>query len=137
MLEIFQRINISKIWVDEKYAGGPGPNIRSNLSLIVDNKSIIFYKINKESTNQQTFLAFLKDFLKIIKTKEQKPFILVMDNLAVHKTSVIRYFLIENKINVLFIMNILSFSFKSLLSLNLLNISEIHLSVVSKHFCLL
>lgn len=80
-----------------------GPNRRSNLLLIVDNKSIIFYKINKESTNQKTFLAFMQEFLKIIKTKEQKPFILVMDNLAVHKTAVIRNFLIENKINVLFI----------------------------------
>ena len=45
----------------------------------------------------------MQDFLKIIKTKEQKPFILVMDNLAVHKTAVGRNYLIENKINVLFI----------------------------------
>ena len=62
----------------------------------------------------------MQDFLKIIKTKEQKPFILVMDNLPVHKTAVGRNFLIENKINVLFItpymseFNLAEFTFKYL-----------------------
>ena len=40
-------------------------NQRSNLLLIIDNDSVIYYKINKESTNETTFLEFLKQFLKI------------------------------------------------------------------------
>ena len=44
-----------------------GKNERSNLLLIVDKNSVIHYKINNQATNEETFLVFMKDFLKKIK----------------------------------------------------------------------
>ena len=77
-------------------------NNRSNLLLIVDSKSIIYYKINHSSTNEKTFLEFMDGFLKNRKNDLNKKFILVLDNLACHKTSKIKKFFIENKINVVY-----------------------------------
>lgn len=75
---------------------------RSNLLLIVRESKVIYFEINKKGTNQEIFLEFLKRFLDTTKNKENKEFILVMDNLTSHKTPAITNFLLENKIDVIY-----------------------------------
>lgn len=52
-------------------------------------RKVIYFEINKKGTNQEIFLEFLKRFLDSIKNKENKEFILVLDNLTGHKTPTI------------------------------------------------
>lgn len=77
-------------------------NKRSNLLLIVDSNSVIYYKINNNPTNEKTFLEFMDEFLKIKKKDLNNKFILVLDNLACHKTSKVKQYFYDNKINVVF-----------------------------------
>lgn len=42
------------------------PPQRSNLLLIVNSNSVIYYKINKSNTNEEEFLKFMQEFLKYL-----------------------------------------------------------------------
>lgn len=78
------------------------PAKRSNLLLTVDKNEVIYYKLNKQSTNEETFFIYLNDLVNKIKQKFSEKYIIVLDNLSAHKTSKIINYLIENKINVIY-----------------------------------
>ena len=96
--------NNYKCWryLDEKIYFGEGIKKRKNLILLVGKDSIIYHKINDETTNEDSFLKFMEEALKAIKKKEIKNYLIVMDNLSVHKTSKLMDFYRENKVNILF-----------------------------------
>lgn len=75
---------------------------RSNLLLIFDENSIIYYKINKDPTNEKTFLVFMNEFLKSQNANTKTKYLMVLDNLAAHKTAKVKTFFNENKINIIY-----------------------------------
>jgi len=79
-----------------------GPNKRSNVSLIISKNEIIYYKINKTNTNENTFLEFMNEALKEIKLKKIEKYIIVLDNLSSHKTSKVINFFKDNNINIVY-----------------------------------
>ncbi len=80
--------NNYKCWrfPDEKIFFGKGVKKRKNLILLVSEDNIIHYKINDKSTNEDSFLKFMEEAVKKIEEKNIKNYIIVMDNLSVHKT---------------------------------------------------
>lgn len=75
---------------------------RSNLLLIINKEKVIYYKINRKNTNEETFLEFFRDFLKESKKLALGKYLVVMDNLSCHKTPKLINFFVENKINIVF-----------------------------------
>ena len=73
-----------------------------NLIMAIDDINIIHFEINKENTNQDIFLQFMKNLLREIKLKNIKKYAIIMDNLSSHKTEELLKFYSENKINVIF-----------------------------------
>ncbi len=101
---ILSKNNNFRCWRDkrENVYFNLGPNQRSNLLLLINKNDIIYYKINKTSTNESTFLEFMKESLKEIKKRKIEKFIIVLDNLSCHKTLKVRNFFIDNKINIIY-----------------------------------
>ena len=87
---------------DEKIFFGKGGKKKKNLLLIIGEDSIIHYKINDNSTNEISFLSFMEESLQAIKNKGINNYIIIMDNLCVHKTPTLMKFYKENNINILF-----------------------------------
>jgi transposase len=75
---------------------------KKNLLLLVDEDQIIYYKINNSSTNEETFLSFCKECLNSLKNKGYTQYLIILDNLSVHKTKNLINFYKENNINILF-----------------------------------
>lgn len=101
---ILSKNNNFKCWrkSDENIFSNVAKIKRSNLLLIVSKDDVIFYKINRVSTNENSFLDFLKESLLEIQKKNFEKYIIVLDNLSCHKTPKIYNFFIENKVNVVF-----------------------------------
>ena len=78
------------------------PAKRSNLLLTVDKNDVIFYKLNKESTNEDSFYIYINELIDIIEKQNKEKYIIVLDNLSAHKTSKIINFFIEKKINIIY-----------------------------------
>ena len=76
--------------------------MRKNLLLLIGEDSIINYKFNNESTNEETFLEFMKESKDKIDKSGIESYIIIMDNLSAHKTSVLMNFYEENNMNVVF-----------------------------------
>ena len=72
---------------------------RSNLLLIINKEKVIYYKINRKNTNEETFLEFFQEFLKESKKLALGKYLVVMDNLSCHKTPKLINYFVENKIN--------------------------------------
>ena len=75
---------------------------KANLLMAVNEKGIVHFELKEESTNQNSFLNFMNNFLLKIKEKPENKYVIIMDNLPVHKTSKLIKFYTENKINVIF-----------------------------------
>ena len=73
-----------------------------NLLMAVNEKEVIYYQLNKETTNEESFLLYMKNLLDVLKNKKEEHYIIVMDNLSCHKTEKLISFYKDNKINVLF-----------------------------------
>ena len=73
-----------------------------NLLMAIDEKSVILYKLIKETTTEKTFLEFLEELLNEIKIRKIEKYILIMDNLSSHKTEELIKFYKANNINVVF-----------------------------------
>ena len=73
-----------------------------NLLMAVTEKEVIYYQLNKESTNEESFLCYMENLLNKLKEKKEEHYIIVMDNLACHKTEKLISFYKENKLNILF-----------------------------------
>lgn len=68
----------------------------------MDKENVIYYKISRTNTNEETFLDFMTEFLNQSKKINISKYIIVMDNLSCHKTQKIINFFISNRINVIF-----------------------------------
>lgn len=75
---------------------------RKNLLLLIGEDSIINYKFNDDSTNEEKFLSFMKEAKNKIDELGIENYIIIMDNLSAHKTATLLNFYNENKINILF-----------------------------------
>ena len=75
---------------------------RKNLLLIINKEKVIYYKINRKNTNEETFLEFFQEFLKESKKLALGKYLVVMDNLSCHKTPKLINYFVENKINIVF-----------------------------------
>ena len=60
------------------------PPKRSNLLLTISCSDIIYYKINRTSTNENIFLEYLLGLKKEIELRNINKYILILDNLSVH-----------------------------------------------------
>jgi len=96
--------NHLKIWKspnDDFYANISNKK-KFNLIMACSKEGIIHYNINNENTTNQTFLKYMKELLEILTKKNMKPFLIVLDNLAVHKTKELFQFYKDNKVNIVF-----------------------------------
>ena len=57
--------------------------VKLNLLMAIDEKSVIYYEINKETTKEDSFLELMKNLVDEIEKKIFK-ITLVMDNLTSH-----------------------------------------------------
>lgn len=73
-----------------------------NLIMAIDDSSIIYYELTKETTNKDTFLKFIQKDIFKLNEKKVKKYVLILDNLSCHKAQELFNFYNEKKINVLF-----------------------------------
>ena len=69
--------------------------------MAVNKDGIIYYEINEQSTTQDSFLNYMNKLVNKIKEIKKEKYVIVLDNLSVHKTSKVIEFYRENKINAL------------------------------------
>lgn len=73
-----------------------------NLLMAINEKEVLYYKLNKETTNEERFLNFMENLLKKLDDKKDEKYVIIMDNLLSHKTERLIQFYNENKINILY-----------------------------------
>ena len=73
-----------------------------SLNMAVDENNVLNYKINKVSTNSDIFLDFIKELQKKLNDKHYPEYVIVLDNLAAHKTNALIEYYAKNKINIIF-----------------------------------
>ena len=86
----------------EKIFSGSQSQKRKNLILLISNDTIIEYKFNDQTTNEKNFLEFMTNAVQKIKDIGYEKYVIIMDNLSVHKTTNLINFYKNNKVNVLF-----------------------------------
>lgn len=79
-----------------------GTKKRKNLLLVVSHNEVIHFKITNDNTNEQNFLIFMEELEEILSKKNKEKFVIVMDNLSVHKTKGIINFYKKHHLNIIF-----------------------------------
>ena len=87
---------------NEELYGDIGQKKRLNLIMAINDEKVLYYEINKNSTNEESFYAFMEKLNDVIKNEKIYPCVLVLDNLSCHKTEKLIEFYSTNKINVIF-----------------------------------
>ena len=114
--------NHCKLWRfrNEQIYYGNTSRGKTNMILAVGINKIYFYKIIDENVNSNVFIEFLKGLLNSLNQVKEGKYILILDNLKVHKTDEVFKFLKENNICVAFnapymsIFNSIELSFRSI-----------------------
>ena len=102
---ILQTINNHlKIWRGQKenFICKIAERKKLNLLMAITQEGLVHFKINKENTNTNTFLEYIKELFSVINERNMKPYILVLDNLKCHKTKELYEFYENNKMNIVF-----------------------------------
>ena len=73
-----------------------------NLLMAVGKNKVYKYIMNPENTNEKRYMEFLNELYIELKKDENKKFVIILDNLRVHKTKNIISYCIEKKINLVF-----------------------------------
>ena len=73
-----------------------------NIIMAVGKNKIYGLKLEKKNINSDIYLQFLKELLIEFKKEEKKKFILILDNLKLHKTKEVISFCELNKLNLVF-----------------------------------
>ena len=96
--------NHLKIWrkKEENFIVDISPKKKFNLLMAIFQKGVLHFKLNKDSTNENNFLEYMKELINVIKEKKIFPYVLILDNYSAHKTKQLYEFYIENKVNVVF-----------------------------------
>lgn len=79
-----------------------GNNKKSNLIAALDENELLYYLINEKNTNEAIFLDFMKGLKQKIEEKGITKYVIVLDNLSVHKSNLLLKYYLENDINILF-----------------------------------
>lgn len=87
-----------------------GRLVSQNLLMAVDNKRVIHYEINDETSNLDKVTQFMQEFIKKInedlelkELRDNNKLVLILDNASYHKKDTLYDIFVKNKINVLFI----------------------------------
>ena len=56
-----------------------------NMIFSINEKGVLYYNKNKENAKENIFLIYLDNLFKKIKEKINEPYLIVMDNLSIHK----------------------------------------------------
>ena len=94
-----------KCWLKPKETIYFGNVKKDKLNIIMTiGKSLVFQMtINKENTSSIVYLNFLKELYQKLQKEKNKRYVIILDNLRLHKTiEVIPYF-VEKKVNLVFI----------------------------------
>ena len=75
---------------------------KKNLLAAVDNNKVIYYIINDENTSETIFLDFMKKLKEKLDEEKVTKYVIVLDNLACHKTKLLKDFYLNNDINIVF-----------------------------------
>ena len=77
-------------------------NEKFNLLMAVTKNKVVYYHINKEVTDTNTFKKFMEDMIHSMDKDEIAKSVFIMDNLACHKTIELFNFYYDNHLKVLF-----------------------------------
>jgi len=96
--------NHLKVWKspEEDFYANIAPKKKYNLIMSISTKGIIHYVINSENTTTNKFSQYMKELVEAINKKNMKPYLIVLDNLSVHKTQDLLDFYKSNKVNIVF-----------------------------------
>ena len=96
--------NHLKIWKspEEEFYAPIAHKTKYNLIMSISAAGIIHYNINIENTTTNKFLEYMKELVEIINKKNIRPYLIVLDNLSVHKTKDLLDFYKSNKVNIVF-----------------------------------
>lgn len=75
---------------------------KKNLIAAVDNNKVIYYIINDENTSETIFLDFMKKLKEKLDEEKKTKYVIVLDNLACHKTKLLKDYFLNNGINIVF-----------------------------------
>ena len=120
--KIEMKNNHFKIWRlrNEQIYFGNSSKEKTNMILAVGKDQIYHYKIIDDNVNTTIFIAFLDELIETLKNNNENKYILILDNLKVHKTEEVYKFLIEKNICAIFnapymsIFNSIELSFRSI-----------------------
>ena len=96
--------NHLKIWKapNDDFSADISSKKRFNLIMACNKNGIVHYIIDTQNTTKKSFLEYMKELLDVINKKNIKPYLIVLDNLSVHKTKELFQFYKDNKINIVF-----------------------------------
>ena len=96
--------NHFRLWrkKDEQIVFGINNNYKKNLILAIEKDDIFYYDMFDENINSNNFIKILEKIKEKISQKNNKKYVLIMDNCSSHKTDDVIRYLNENKINALF-----------------------------------
>jgi transposase len=87
---------------DQNIYSNSGSSKRKNLIAAIDENSVLTYTINDNNTDEKIFLEFMIKLKEKIDSMNIKDFVIILDNLASHKTPLLKEFYIKNKLNIIF-----------------------------------
>jgi transposase len=96
--------NHPKIWKapNDDFSADISSKKRFNLIMACNKNGVVHYIIDTQNTTKKSFLEYMKELLDVINKKNIKPYLIVLDNLSVHKTKDLFQFYKDNKINIVF-----------------------------------
>ena len=79
-----------------------GGNSKLNIIMAIGKDKVYSIKMNKENTSTEIYIDFLKQLNEELKKEQKKKFVIILDNLKVHKTKEAISYCISQKMNLLF-----------------------------------
>lgn len=87
---------------EEQILFGIKNNIKTNLILAVGPEEVFYYRILDDNTNSNIILDVLEKIKIKIREKNEKKYVLILDNCSSHKSEEVIKYLNNNKINTIF-----------------------------------
>ena len=79
-----------------------GTKARRNLLLTISSDKIIHYKITEKNTDESNFLVYMNELYEILSKTSNKKYVIIMDNLASHRTAKMMEYYNNKRINIIF-----------------------------------
>ena len=96
--------NHFRAWMkkEEILTFGVNSNIKKNIILAVNKSEIIFYQFLDQNINSNNFVEILGKLGEKMEEKNNKKYVLILDNCTAHKTDEVIKYLYDKKINTIF-----------------------------------